>query len=281
MKLMRVGPKGAERPALLDENGVIRDLSGHADDIAAEVLSDAGLARLRALDPTTLPVVPPSIRVGPCVGRIQKLCCVGLNYADHARETGAPIPEEPILFGKAVTSVTGPFDDIETPRGSDALDYEVEIAIVIGKTAKNVGEAEALTHVAGYAIFNDVSERTFQTKRSGQWLKGKSHDSFGPLGPWLVTRDEIPDPGNLDMFLDVNGERRQTGSTRTMIFGIAHIVSYISQFMTLHPGDVIPTGTPPGVAMGMKPPKWLKPGDVVELGIQGLGKQRQTVLPEN
>ncbi len=281
MKLMRVGPKGAERPALLDENGVIRDLSGHADDIAAEVLSDAGLARLRALDPTTLPVVPPSIRVGPCVGRIQKLCCVGLNYADHARETGAPIPEEPILFGKAVTSVTGPFDDIETPRGSDALDYEVEIAIVIGKTAKNVGEAEALNHVAGYAVFNDVSERTFQTKRSGQWLKGKSHDSFGPLGPWLVTRDEIPDPGNLDMFLDVNGERRQTGSTRTMIFGIAHIVSYISQFMTLHPGDVIPTGTPPGVAMGMKPPKWLKPGDVVELGIQGLGKQRQTVLPEN
>jgi len=281
MKLMRVGPKGAERPALLDENGVIRDLSGHADDIAAEALSDAGLARLRALDPTTLPVVPPSIRVGPCVGRIQKLCCVGLNYADHARETGAPIPEEPILFGKAVTSVTGPFDDIETPRGSDALDYEVEIAIVIGKTAKNVGEAEALNHVAGYAVFNDVSERTFQTKRSGQWLKGKSHDSFGPLGPWLVTRDEIPDPGNLDMFLDVNGERRQTGSTRTMIFGIAHIVSYISQFMTLHPGDVIPTGTPPGVAMGMKPPKWLKPGDVVELGIQGLGKQRQTVLPEN
>ncbi len=281
MKLMRVGPKGAEKPALLDDSGVVRDLSGHVDDIAGEALSDAGLARIRALDPTTLPALPESSRVGPCVGRIGKLCCVGLNYADHAKETGAPIPEEPILFGKAVTSVSGPDDDIETPRGSDALDYEVEIAIVIGKTAKNVSEAEALKHVAGYAVFNDVSERTFQTKRSGQWLKGKSHDSFGPLGPWLVTRDEVPDPGNLNMFLDVNGERRQTGNTRTMIFGIAHIVSYISQFMTLHPGDVIPTGTPPGVAMGMKPPKWLKAGDVVELGIQGLGRQRQTVRPEN
>jgi len=279
MKLMRVGPKGAERPALLDASGTIRDLSGRVEDIAGKALSDAGLAALRALDPTTLPAVPEGVRIGPCVGRIGKLCCVGLNYADHAAETGAPIPEEPVLFGKAVTSVSGPYDDIETPRGSDALDYEVEIAIVIGKTAKNVSESNALDHVAGYALFHDVSERTFQAKRSGQWIKGKSHDTFGPLGPWLVTRDEVADVGNLAMFLDVNGERRQTGSTATMIFGIAHIVSYISQFMTLHPGDVIPTGTPPGVALGMKEPKWLKPGDVIELGIEGLGTQRQTVLP--
>jgi len=281
MKLMRVGPMGAEKPALLDDGGIIRDLSGQVDDIAAEVLSEAGLAKLRALDPSTLPAVPEGTRIGPCVGRIGKLCCVGLNYADHAAETGAPILEEPILFGKAVTSVCGPSDGIETPRGSDALDYEVEIAIVIGKTAKNVSEADALDHVAGYAVFNDVSERTFQIKRSGQWLKGKSHDTFGPLGPWLVTKDEIADVGNLDMYCDVNGERRQTGNTKTLIFGIATVVSYISQFMTLYPGDVIPTGTPPGVALGMKEPKWLKPGDVVELGIAGLGRQRQTVLPEN
>jgi 5-carboxymethyl-2-hydroxymuconate isomerase len=281
MKLMRVGPKGAERPALLDSTGTIRDLSGRVPDIAGETLSDAGLAQLRALDPTTLPVVPQGTRVGPCVGQIGKLCCVGLNYSDHAMETGNPIPTEPVLFGKAVTAVSGPYDDIETPRGSDKLDYEVEIAIVIGKTAKNVSESNAMDHVAGYAVFNDVSERTFQTQRSGQWIKGKSHDTFGPLGPWLVTRDEVPEPGNLAMFLDVNGERRQTGHTRTMIFTVPVIVSYISQFMTLHPGDVIPTGTPPGVAMGMKPPRWLMPGDVVELGIEGLGAQRQTVLPPN
>ena len=281
MKLMRVGPKGLERPALLDDSGTIRDLSGQVDDIAGETLSAAGLAKLRALDPSTLPAVAEGTRVGPCVGRIGKLCCVGLNYADHAAETNSPIPAEPILFGKAVTSVSGPNDDVETPRGSTKLDYEVEIAIVIGKTAKNVSEAEALDHVAGYAVFNDVSERNFQAERSGQWIKGKSHDSFGPLGPWMVTRDEIADVGNLAMFLDVNGERRQTGNTNTMIFGIAHVVSYISQFMTLHPGDVIPTGTPPGVALGMKPHKWLKPGDVIELGIEGLGTQRQTVLPEN
>jgi len=279
MKLMRVGPKGAERPALLDASGTIRDLSGRVDDIAGAALSDEGLAAIRALDPTTLPAVPKGTRIGPCVGRIGKLCCVGLNYSDHAIETNNPIPSEPVLFGKAVTSVCGPNDDTETPRGSDKLDYEVEIAIVIGKTAKNVGEAEALNHVAGYAVFNDVSERVFQTERAGQWIKGKSHDSFGPLGPWMVTRDEVPNPGSLAMYLDVNGERRQNGSTKTMIFGIAKIVSYISQFMTLHPGDVIPTGTPPGVALGMKEPKWLKPGDVVEVGIEGLGTQRQTILP--
>jgi 2,4-diketo-3-deoxy-L-fuconate hydrolase len=279
MKLMRVGPKGAERPALLDDTGTIRDLSGRVDDIAGKALSDEGLAAIRALDPTTLPKVPQGTRIGPCVGRIGKLCCVGLNYTDHAIETNNPIPEEPVLFGKAVTSICGPNDDTETPRGSDKLDYEIEIAIVIGKTAKNVSEADAINHVAGYAVFNDVSERSFQIHRGGQWIKGKSHDTFGPLGPWLVTRDEAKDVGNLAMHLDVNGERRQNGSTKTMIFGIAKIVSYISQFMTLHPGDVIPTGTPPGVALGMKQPKWLKPGDVVELGIEGLGTQRQTILP--
>ena len=279
MKLLRVGPKGAEKPALLDAEGKPRDLSAHVDDIAGDVLSDSGLDRIRGLDPADLPEVPESARIGPCVGRIGKLVCVGLNYRDHAEETNNPIPTEPVLFGKAVTSVSGPYDDIETPRGSDALDYEIEIAIVIGKRAKYVEEARALEHVAGYAVFNDVSERSFQIKRGGQWIKGKSHDGFGPLGPWLVTRDEVAQPGELDMFLDVNGERRQTGSTRTMIFTVAQIVSYISGFMTLEPGDVIPTGTPPGVALGMKPPRYLAPGDVVELGIEGLGTQRQTVRP--
>ena len=279
MKLLRVGPKGAEKPSLIDHEGTVRDLSAEVDDIAGEALSDAGLERLRRLDPADLPAVPADSRIGPPVGRIGKLVCVGLNYRDHAEETGNPIPTEPVLFGKAATAVSGPYDDIETPRGSDALDYEVELAIVIGARARYLDEADALGHVAGYAVFNDVSERSFQNKRAGQWIKGKSHDSFGPLGPWLVTRDEVPDPGNLDMFLDVNGERRQTGSTRTMIFHIAEIVAYISQFATLEPGDVIPTGTPPGVAMGMKPPRWLNPGDVVELGIEGLGTQRQTVRP--
>ena len=280
MKLMRVGPKGAEKPAILDAQGVIRDLSAHVRDIGGAALSPDGLSALTKLDPASLPAVAEGTRIGACVGSIGKLCCVGLNYSDHAAETGAEVPPEPILFGKAVTSVSGPNDDIETPRGSDALDYEVEIAIVIGSRAKNVAEADAMDHVAGFAVFNDVSERTFQTKRSGQWLKGKSHDTFGPLGPWMVTKDEIADFDTLAMFLDVNGQRRQTGNTSTMIFRIPHIVSYISQFMTLHPGDVIPTGTPPGVAMGMKPPQWLKPGDVVELGIEGLGEQRQTVLAE-
>ncbi len=279
MKLMRVGPRGAEKPALLDASGTIRDLSGVVDDIAGEVLSPEGLARLAALDPANLPEVDPAVRIGPPVGGVGKIICVGLNYVDHAEETGNPIPEEPVLFSKAVTALSGPNDPIETPRGSDALDYEVEIAIIIGTRAKYVSEAEAPVHVAGYAVMNDVSERTFQIHRGGQWVKGKSHDSFAPLGPWLVTRDEIADVGNLDMFLDVNGERRQTGNTRTMIFSIPKIVSYISQFMTLEPGDVIPTGTPPGVALGMKVPGWLKAGDVVELGIEGLGMQRQEVLP--
>lgn len=278
MKLMRVGDKGAERPALMDDAGTIRDLSGVVPDIAGAVLSPAGLDRLRAIDPRTLPAVAPGTRVGACVGGVQKFVCVGLNYADHAAESGHPVPTEPVLFGKAVSALAGPDDDIEQPVGSTMLDYEIELAIVIGTRAKNVSEAGALAHVAGYAVFNDVSERDFQIHRGGQWIKGKSHDTFGPLGPWLVTRDEVGDVGNLAMFLDVNGERRQTGSTVTMIFGVARIVSYISQFMTLEPGDVIPTGTPPGVALGMKAPRWLKPGDVVELGIEGLGRQRQTVV---
>jgi 2-keto-4-pentenoate hydratase/2-oxohepta-3-ene-1,7-dioic acid hydratase in catechol pathway len=256
---------------------VIRDLSGIVDDVAGDALSPTRLDRLRAVHPATLPAVDPGIRVGPCVGRVQKFACVGLNYADHAAEAGLPVPTEPVLFGKAVSSLSGPDDAIEQPIGSTALDYEVELAIVIGTRAKNVAEADALAHVAGYAVFNDVSERDFQMKRGPDWIKGKSHDTFGPLGPWLVTADEIADVGNLAMFLDVNGERRQTGSTATMIFGVARLVSYISAFMTLGPGDVIPTGTPPGVALGMKPPRWLKPGDVVELGIEGLGRQRQVV----
>jgi len=279
MKLMRVGERGRERPALLDNGGVIRDLSGVVDDIAGEALSPAGLARLGALDHASLPAIDPGIRVGPCVGGSQKFACVGLNYADHAAESGLPVPTEPVLFGKAISALCGPNDDVEQPVGSTMLDYEVELAIIIGTRAKNVSEAEALDHVAGYAVFNDVSERDFQIHRGGQWIKGKSHDTFGPLGPWLVTRDEVADVGNLGMFLDVNGARRQDGSTRTMIFGVAHLVSYISRFMTLEAGDIIPTGTPPGVALGMKDPVWLKPGDVIELGIDGLGRQRQTVVP--
>ena len=278
MRLMRVGEKGAERPAMLDEGGTVRDLSGVVEDVAGEVLSDAGLDRLRGLDPAALPAIDSATRVGPCVGRIGKLVCVGLNYADHARETGAAIPEEPVLFGKAVSAVSGPGDPIPTPRGSEQLDYEVELAIVIGARARYVEEADAMAHVAGFALFNDVSERAFQKHRGGQWIKGKSHDGFGPLGPWLVTRDAF-DPADAAMSLDVNGERRQTGSTATMIFSVPEIVAYISRFMTLEPGDVIPTGTPPGVALGMTPPGFLRPGDEVVLAIEGLGRQRQRVLP--
>ena len=278
MKLMRVGAKGAEKPAMLDGAGKIRDLSGVVEDIAGEVLSAGGLERLRSIDPGTLGEVPADTRIGPPVGAVQKFVCVGLNYEDHAREAGQAIPTEPVLFGKAISALSGPNDDIEQPRGSTKLDYEIELAIVIGETAKNVAEVDAMNHVAGFAVFNDVSERVFQIERQGQWIKGKSHDSFGPLGPWLVTKDEIADVGRLDMALDVNGERRQTGNTETLIFSVPYVVSYISQFMTLHPGDVIPTGTPPGVALGMAEPGWLQPGDVVELEIEGLGKQRQKVV---
>ena len=278
MKLVRYGPKGEERPGLIDGAGVLRDLGRHVPDIAGDALSDAGLAMLRDLDPASLPEVGGDPRLGPCVGGVRKIACIGLNYSDHAAESGLPVPSEPIIFMKALSALSGPNDDIEQPRGSDALDWEVELAIVIGSRAKYVSEADAMNHVAGFCVTNDVSERSFQAKREGQWTKGKSHDSFAPLGPWLVTRDEIADPHDLDMWLDVNGERMQTGSTRTLIFGVPYLVSYVSQFMTLEPGDVIPTGTPPGVGMGMRPRRFLKPGDVVELGIAGLGRQRQTVV---
>ena len=278
MKLLRFGPAGQEKPGMLAADGTLRDLSGVVEDIAGDVISPAGLDKLRAIDPQTLPAVDGTPRLGPCVAGLQKIVCIGLNYSDHAAETGAEPPEEPIVFAKALNALCGPNDDVELPRGSKALDWEVELAVIIGSKTKYVSEADAMDHVAGFAIMNDVSERDFQTKRSGQWTKGKSHDTFGPLGPWLVTRDEVADPHNLDMWLDVNGERRQTGNTNTLIFNVPHVVSYLSQFMTLMPGDVISTGTPPGVGMGMKPPQYLKAGDVMTLSIAGLGEQRQTVV---
>ena len=279
MKLLRYGPVGQEKPGILDADGKLRDLTGKVDDIAGETLSPAGLAKLKALDPASLPLVPGNPRIGPCVGRVGKFIAVGLNYSDHAAETGAKVPEEPILFMKATSSIVGPNDTVVIPRKSVKTDWEVELAIVIGTKANYVDEADALKHVAGYCIVNDVSEREFQAERGGQWTKGKSADTFGPMGPWLVTPDEIADVQSLDMFLDVSGLRRQTGTTRTMIFGVRFLVHYISQFMTLHPGDVITTGTPPGVGLGIKPvPVFLKPGDEMHLGIQGLGEQRQKVV---
>ena len=278
MKLLRYGPKGSEKPALLDAGGVIRDLSSVVNDIAGAVLSPEGLARLAALDPTTLPQLPEG-RIGACVANVGKFICVGLNYADHAKETGKAPPEEPILFMKATTAINGPNDDVEIPRGSKKADWEVELGIVIGSRAKYVSETDALNHVAGYCLVNDVSERAFQSERGGQWTKGKSHDTFGPIGPWLVTSDEVANPQNLGLWLDVDGVRRQTGNTNTMIFTVAHLVSYISQFMTLEPGDVIATGTPPGVGMGIKPePIFLREGQVITLGIDGLGSQRQLTI---
>ncbi|MDO5604873.1 MAG: fumarylacetoacetate hydrolase family protein [Paracoccus sp. (in: a-proteobacteria)] len=279
MKLMRVGPAGQERPALLDKTGRIRDLSGHVPDISGGVLEPAGLARLAALDPAQLPEIAGTPRIGACVGAVGKFICIGLNYADHARETGKEPPDEPVIFAKAVSAICGPDDDIEIPRGSEKTDWEVEMGVIIGQRAKYVSEAEALDHVAGYCVINDLSERAFQSERGGQWTKGKSHDTFGPIGPWLVTKDEIADVQALDMWLDVDGERRQTGNTRTMIFGVAQLVSYLSQFMTLLPGDVISSGTPPGVGLGMKPPVYLRAGQVVTLGIEGLGSQRQLMVP--
>lgn len=277
MKLLRHGPKGQEKPALLASDGTVRDLSAHVPDLAGAVLTD--LDRLKSIDPTSLPVVQPT-RLGPCVGGTGKFICIGLNYSDHAAETGAKVPPEPIIFMKATSAICGPNDPILIPRTSEKTDWEVELGVVIGKPAKYVSEADALSHVAGYCVINDVSERAFQTERSGQWTKGKSCDNFGQTGPWLVTPDEIPDPQNLSMWLTVNGEKVQNGSTATMVYGVAHLVSYLSQFFTLHPGDIISTGTPPGVGMGMKPPRYLKAGDVVELGIQGLGQQKQTCVQD-
>ncbi|HET7410843.1 MAG TPA: fumarylacetoacetate hydrolase family protein [Paracoccaceae bacterium] len=278
MKLLRVGPKGQEKPAMLDQDGVLRDLSSLIQDIDPTTLSDRSFDQIRAHDPDQLPRLDPDQRIGACVGGIGKVVCVGLNYSDHALETGNPIPSEPVLFAKAVSCVCGPNDDVLKPRGSTKLDWEVELAIVIGTEARYVSEENAMNHVAGFAVFNDVSERHFQAERGGQWMKGKSHDTFGPLGPWLVTRDEVADPGRLAMELKVNGDVRQKGSTETLIFSVPHVVSYISQFMSLQPGDIIPTGTPPGVGMGMKPPVFLELGDVMELEIEGLGRQRQKVI---
>ena len=279
MKLMRLGARGAERPALLDAQGHVRDLSGVLADINAAALSPASLARLRSIDPATLPVINNPGRIGAPWSGCEKFLCIGLNYADHAAESGLAIPKEPILFMKPISARVGPNDDVVLPQGSVKGDWEIELGIVIGSKARYVSEADALSYVAGYCVVNDVSEREYQIERGGTWDKGKGCDTFGPVGPWLVTTDEISDPQNLAMQLDVNGERRQRGSTKTMIFSAAHIVSYVSRFMTLYPGDLIATGTPPGVGMGMKPsPVYLKAGDTMELTIEGLGTQQQRVF---
>lgn len=281
MKLLRFGETGAEKPGLLDAEGAIRDLSGHVADIAGPALSSESLRRLGAIETATLPRVAGNPRLGPCVAGSGKFICIGLNYADHAAESGMAVPSEPVIFMKATSAIVGPNDDVLIPRGSQKTDWEVELGVVIGNTAKYVSEEEAMDYVAGYCVSHDVSERAFQQERQGQWTKGKSCDTFGPIGPWLVTRDEIGDPQDLKMWLTVNGETMQDGSTRTMVYGVAHLVSYLSQFMSLHPGDIISTGTPPGVGMGMKPQCWLNPGDVVELGIEGLGKQVQRVRADD
>lgn len=278
MKLVRYGAPGAEKPGLIDDNGVLRDLSAQVADIGGATLAPAALDKLRSLDPASLPGVAGSPRLGPCVAGVGKLICIGLNFSDHAAEAGVPVPSEPIVFMKATSAIVGAYDDVLIPRGSEKTDWEVELGIVIGRTASYVDEAEALDHVAGYCVINDVSERAFQMERQGQWTKGKSCDTFGPIGPWLVTADEVGDPHDLAMWLKVNGETMQNGSTRTMIFGVPHLVSYLSQFMSLHPGDIISAGTPPGVGLGLKPPRYLKANDVVELGIEKLGVQRQTFI---
>jgi 2-keto-4-pentenoate hydratase/2-oxohepta-3-ene-1,7-dioic acid hydratase in catechol pathway len=278
MKLLRYGPKGQEKPGLLDAAGKIRDLSAVIADVNPEALSQAALDKLRKLDPASLPLVAGAPRLGACLTQIPKIVCVGLNYTDHAKETGAAIPKEPILFMKATSSLNGPNDDVMLPKGSQKSDWEVELGIVIGSVTRYVGEKEALKHIAGYCVVNDVSEREFQIERGGQWTKGKSADTFCPMGPWLVTADEVTDPGKLDLFCEVSGQKMQNGTTANLIFGVAHIVSYISHFMTLMPGDVIPTGTPAGVGLGMKPPRFLKPGDTMRLGISGLGEQNQKVV---
>jgi 2-keto-4-pentenoate hydratase/2-oxohepta-3-ene-1,7-dioic acid hydratase in catechol pathway len=278
MKLLRYGPVDQEKPGILDADGAVRDLSGVIPDLAGEALEDASLEMLRGLDLASLPLVEGDPRSGPCVGRVGKFICIGLNYADHAAESGMKLPQEPVIFLKATSAIVGPNDDVEIPRTSDKTDWEVELGVVIGKHNKYVSVAEALDHVAGFCVVNDLSERDFQLHRSGQWVKGKSCDTFGPIGPWLVTRDEIADPQNLDMYLEVNGRNYQNGSTKTMHFDVATVISHLSQFMSLQPGDVISTGTPPGVGMGQSPETYLKPGDRMELGIEGLGVQRQNVV---
>ncbi|PJI42272.1 fumarylacetoacetate hydrolase family protein [Ferrovibrio sp.] len=276
MKLLRYGPAGQEKPGILDASGAIRDLSGVVKDINGDVLAADGLAKLKGVDLSKLPAVSGNPRIGPCVNGVGKFICIGLNYSDHAAETGATVPPEPIIFMKATSAITGPNDDVIIPKNSQKTDWEVELGVVIGTEARYVSEADAMKHVAGYCLINDVSERAFQTERHGQWTKGKSADSFGPIGPWLVTADEVPDPQDMAMFCDINGKRFQNGSTKTMVYGVRYLVSYLSQFMSLQPGDIISTGTPPGVGMGQKPPLYLKDGDKIHLGIAGLGEQHQT-----
>ena len=281
MKLLRWGPPGEERPGILDGEGRIRDLSGVVRDIDGKAISPEGLAKIAAFDPSTLPLVRGTPRIGPCVAGVGKFMCIGLNYSDHAAETGAQVPPEPVLFLKATSAISGPYDDVRIPRGSKKADWEVELGVVIGKAGRYIPESEAMDHVAGYCVVNDVSERDWQTNRSGTWTKGKSSDTFGPIGPWLVTKDEIPDPQNLAMWLEVNGHRYQNGSTRTMVYGVRFLVHYLSEFFTLHPGDIISTGTPPGVGLGIKPePVFLKPGDRMRLGIEGLGVQEQLCVQD-
>ncbi|RDU97273.1 fumarylacetoacetate hydrolase family protein [Trinickia dinghuensis] len=279
MKLVRFGSPGEERPGVIDRQGRIRDLSGQVSDIASETLSPAGLQRLAALELESLPLAPADVRLGPCVGRVGKMICVGLNYSDHAAESNMPVPTEPVLFMKATSAIIGSNDDVEIPPGAQKVDWEVELGVVIGRAARYVTREQALDYVAGYCVVNDVSERAYQLERGGQWDKGKGCDTFGPLGPWLVTRDEVPDPQSLDMWLEVDGKRYQNGNTKTMVFDVATLVSYISRFMSLQPGDVISTGTPPGVGMGQKPePVYLRAGQTMRLGIAGLGEQRQRTV---
>ena len=281
MKLLRYGEAGREKPGLLDGEGRIRDLSGVIEDVAGGALLPASLERLQALDPADLPVVEGNPRIGPCAGRVGKFMCIGLNYSDHAAEAGMQVPPEPILFLKANSCICGPNDPLIIPRGSEKTDWEVELGVVIGQPGKYIDESDAFAHVAGYCVVNDVSERAFQIERHGQWVKGKSADSFGPIGPWLVTADVVADPQALDLWLEVDGHRYQNGNTRTMVYGVAHLVSYLSRFMSLQSGDIISTGTPPGVGMGVKPePVFLKPGNVVRLGVEGLGEQQQTVVAD-
>lgn len=278
MKLLRYGPVGQEKPGLLDAGGQVRDISAHVTDISSETLGSGLLETLASVDASSLPTVSAHERIGPCVGNVGKFICVGLNYADHAAESGMDVPPEPVLFFKATSAIIGPNDEVIIPKGSQKSDWEVELGIVIGKEARYVDEADAMDHVAGYCVVNDLSEREFQIERAGQWVKGKSADTFGPIGPYLVTKDEVPDPQDLAMFLDVDGHRFQDGSTKTMVYGVKHLVHYISQFMSLQPGDIISTGTPPGVGMGQKPQIFLKPGQTMHLGIAGLGEQTQTTV---
>jgi len=278
MKLLRYGPPGEEKPGLLDSTGAIRDLSGVVPDISKDTLLPHSLDRLRQIDPATLPRVSGAPRLGPCVGHVGKFICIGLNYSDHAAESNMPVPAEPIVFMKATSCIIGPNDDVVIPRGSLKTDWEVELGVVIGTPAKYAAEADALSHVAGYCVVNDLSERAYQLEGTGQWVKGKSADTFGPIGPWLVTPDEVPEWNNLGMWLDVDGHRYQDGSTKTMIFGVPHLISYLSRFMSLQSGDVITTGTPPGVGHGKKPPVYLRAGNEMRLGVEGLGEQRQKVV---